>query len=112
MKYRHYTNNGVLSVIACFDKYVEFRTEWSLNIREMNRPSPLIFFAICAVVDFVFGYIKWHTVGSGIVAIICGLPLTGFLFLCFIHLRKATTSLVLPVARGFGVVGEMACLRQ
>ena len=66
-----------------FVKYVEFRTELSLNIREMNRPNPLIFFAICAVVDFVFGYIKWHTLGSGIVAIICGLPLTGFLFLCF-----------------------------
>jgi hypothetical protein len=50
---------------------------------EMNRPSPLLFFSICAVVDFRFGYIKWHTVGAGVVAIVCGLPLSAFLFLGF-----------------------------
>jgi hypothetical protein len=32
------------------------------NGGEMNRPTPLVFFSICAVVDFVFGYMKWHSV--------------------------------------------------
>jgi len=49
----------------------------------MNRLSPLGFFSICAVVDFVFGYMKWHSVIAGIVAIPCGLPLTALLFLVF-----------------------------
>jgi hypothetical protein len=49
----------------------------------MNRPRPLVFFSICAVVDFAFGYIKWHTIGSGVVTIVCGLPLTASLFLGF-----------------------------
>jgi len=49
----------------------------------MNRPTPLVFFSICAVVDFVFGYMNWHSVIAGIVAIVCGLPLTGLLFLGF-----------------------------
>jgi hypothetical protein len=35
----------------------------------MNRPTPLAFFSICAVVDFVFGLLKWHSVVAGIVAI-------------------------------------------
>jgi len=25
---------------------------------ETNRPTPFVFFSICAVVDFVFGYMK------------------------------------------------------
>ena len=50
---------------------------------EMNRPTPFAFFSICAVVDFAFGYFKWHTVGAGVVAIVCGLPLTALLFLGF-----------------------------
>ena len=49
----------------------------------MNRPKALVFFSVGAAVDFAFGYFKWHSIGSGLVAIICGLPLTGFLFLCF-----------------------------
>ncbi len=49
----------------------------------MNRPTSLVFFSICAVVDFVFGYVKWHSVIAGIVAIVCGLPLTALLFLGF-----------------------------
>jgi hypothetical protein len=55
----------------------------------MNRPTPLLFFSICAVVDFVFGYIKWHSIGAGVVAIVCGLPLTALLFLGFRALGKA-----------------------
>jgi hypothetical protein len=43
----------------------------------------LLSFSICAVVDFVFGLVKWHSVVTGIVAIVCGLPLTGLLFLGF-----------------------------
>jgi hypothetical protein len=54
----------------------------------MNRPTPLIFFSICAGVDFVFGCVKWHSVIAGFVAIICGLPLTGLLFLGFRTSRK------------------------
>jgi hypothetical protein len=49
----------------------------------MDRPTPLAFFSICAAVDFAFGYLKWHSVIAGIVAIVCGLPLTGLLFLGF-----------------------------
>jgi hypothetical protein len=49
----------------------------------MNRPSPLVFFSICAVVDFAFGYIRWHTVWGGVGAIVGGLPLTALLFLGF-----------------------------
>ena len=40
---------------------------------EMNRLSPIAFFSICAVVDFLFGLVKWHSVLAGIVAIPCGL---------------------------------------
>jgi hypothetical protein len=55
---------------------------------EMNRPSPLVFFSICAVVDFAFGYVKWHTLGSGVAAVFFGLPLTALLFLGLRHLGK------------------------
>jgi hypothetical protein len=48
---------------------------------QMNPRTPLVFFSICAVVDFVFGLVKFHSVVGGIVAIVCGLPLTGLLFL-------------------------------
>jgi len=44
------------------------------NGGEMNRPSPLVFFSICAMVDFVFGLMKWHSILAGTVAIVCGLP--------------------------------------
>jgi hypothetical protein len=56
---------------------------------EMNRPTPLIFFSICAAVDFVWGCIKWHSVIAGVVAIICGLPLSALLFLVFRAFGKA-----------------------
>jgi len=55
----------------------------------MNRPTPVVFLSICAVVDFVFGLVKWHSVLAGIVAIVCGLPLTGLLFLVHRALWKA-----------------------
>ena len=64
-------------------KRVEFCPELGIIFAEMNRPGALAFFSICAVVDFGLGYMKWHTFGAGIVAIFCGLPLTGLLFLCF-----------------------------
>ena len=65
----------------------------------MKRPTPLAFFSICAVVDFVFGLVKWHSVVAGIVAIVCGLPLTGLLFLGFRASRAATTTLVRSAPR-------------
>jgi hypothetical protein len=53
----------------------------------MNRLSPLVFFSICAVIDFVWGYIKWHSVAAGLVAIVGGLPLTAFLYFVFQGIR-------------------------
>jgi hypothetical protein len=50
---------------------------------EMSRPSSLVFFSICAVVDFAFGYLKWHTLGSGVAAVFFGIPLTALLFFGF-----------------------------
>jgi hypothetical protein len=32
------------------------------NAGEMKRPTPLVFFSICAVVDFALGCIKGHSV--------------------------------------------------
>jgi len=49
----------------------------------MNRTSPLVFFSIGDMVDFVFGLVKWHSILAGTIAIVCGLPLTGLLFLGF-----------------------------
>jgi hypothetical protein len=47
---------------------------------EMNRRTPLAFFSICAVVDFVFGLVKWHSVVAGIVAIVLRLSVDGLAF--------------------------------
>jgi len=58
------------------------------NTGEMNGPTPVGFFSICAVVDFLFGLVKWYSVLAGIVAVVCGLPLTGLLFLGFRASRK------------------------
>jgi len=49
----------------------------------MSRPSAIVFFSIGAVVDFVFGLVRWHSILAGIVGIVCGLPLTGLLYLGF-----------------------------
>ena len=49
----------------------------------MNCSTPLVFISICAAIDFVFGLVKWHSPLAGIVAIVCGLPLTGLLYLGF-----------------------------
>jgi hypothetical protein len=49
----------------------------------MNRLSPLLFFSIGAVIDFVWGCIKWHSVVAGLVAIVGGLPLTALLYFVF-----------------------------
>ena len=46
----------------------------------MKRHSAGLFFLVCAVVDFVFGLIKWHSFLGGIGAVIGGLPLTTVLF--------------------------------
>ena len=68
---------------ADFDKYLDNREGLEHNAGEMNRPTPLVFFSICAVVDFAFGWIKWHSLVAGVVAIVCGLPLTALLFVFF-----------------------------
>ncbi len=59
------------------------------NAGEMNRPTPLVFFSICALIDFVFGLVKWHSVAAGIVGMVCGSPLTALLFFVFKALRRA-----------------------
>lgn len=48
-----------------------------------NRLTPLLFFSIGAVFDFVWGCIKWHLVAVGLVAIVGGLPLTAVLYFLF-----------------------------
>jgi hypothetical protein len=53
------------------------------NAGGMNRMSPIVFFLVCGIVYFAFGWIKWHSVGAGVIAIICGLPLNALLFLAF-----------------------------
>jgi hypothetical protein len=60
------------------------------NVVQMKRPTALVFFSICAVVDFAIGCIKWHSVVAGVVAIVCGLPLTVLLFLVFRALGTGT----------------------
>jgi hypothetical protein len=56
----------------------------------MKRPTALVFFSICAVVDFALGCFKWHSVVAGVVAIVLGLPFNLFLFLIFRALGEAT----------------------
>jgi hypothetical protein len=49
----------------------------------MNRRTPLAFVSIGAVADFAVGLVRWHSVLAGVVAVVCGLPLTVLLFLVF-----------------------------
>jgi hypothetical protein len=57
----------------------------------MNRLSALAFFSSCAVVDFVWGCMKWHSVAAGAVAIVGGLPLTVVLYFVFKAFGKSKT---------------------
>jgi len=50
---------------------------------KMKNGGALVFFSICAVIDFVFGAVKWHSVVYGILAIVFGLPMTALLFILF-----------------------------
>jgi hypothetical protein len=68
----------------------------SHNGRRMNRPSPLLFFSICAVIDFVWGCIKWHSVVAGFVSIVGGLPLTVLLFFVFRAFSKGNDDSAAP----------------
>jgi hypothetical protein len=54
----------------------------------MNRLSPLLFFSVRAVIDFVWGCFKWHSVAAGLLAIVGGLPLTALLLFVFTALGK------------------------
>jgi hypothetical protein len=49
----------------------------------MKRHGTLIFFAICAVIDFVFGWMRAHSVSAGIIRIVVGLPFNAVLMLIF-----------------------------
>jgi hypothetical protein len=53
------------------------------QVAQMNRLSALAFFSICAVVDFVWGCMKWHSVAAGLVAIVGGVPSTVVLYFVF-----------------------------
>jgi hypothetical protein len=58
----------------------------------MKSPTALVFFSICAVIDFALGCFKWHSVIAGVVTMVFGLPFNLFLFLVFRALGKATDS--------------------
>lgn len=60
-----------------------------------KRPNGLVFFAICGMVDFIFGLVREHSVLAGVVFIICGLPLTAF-FISFSELIAVAT---IPAAK-------------
>lgn len=83
----HFVSFGVImllvSCIASIRLTSRFHLLWRIMLVQMNRPSSLAFFSIGAVVDFVFGCIKWHSILAGIFGIVCGLPLTGLLYLSF-----------------------------
>jgi len=49
----------------------------------MNRLSPLLFFSVCAFIDFVWGCVKWHSVAAGLAAIVGGFPSTTLLDFVF-----------------------------
>ena len=51
-------------------------------------PTPVVFFALCAVGDFALGCLKGHSVDSGILGMILGLPSTALFFLVFRAFRK------------------------
>jgi hypothetical protein len=73
-----------ISSSPCRLKLESQRLVWvEHNAAEMSRPSAPVFFSIGAAVDFVFGLVKWHSIVAGIVGIVCGLPLTGLLYLSF-----------------------------
>ena len=64
----------------CSARFLAKHRDFTHNGHRMNRLSPMVFFALCAVFDFVWGYIKWHSAIAGLVAIVGGLPVTVFLF--------------------------------
>lgn len=63
--------------------------DFTHNVGEMKRLSPLLFFSICAVFDFVWGSIKWHSITAGVWAIVGGLPLTAVLYFLLGYLGKS-----------------------
>lgn len=72
-----------MSGLSCQRRPMAKHLDFTHNAGEMKRLSPLLFFSICATVDFVWGRIKWHSVAAGLVAIVCGLPLTVVLYYLF-----------------------------
>ena len=55
----------------------------ALKLGQMNRLSALAFFAICAVVDFVCGCVKWRSVAAGLAAIVDGFAVDHSSLFCF-----------------------------
>jgi hypothetical protein len=51
-------------------------------------PQSATLLSICAVIDFVWGCIKWHSVAAGLVAIVGGLPLAAVLYFLFGAFRR------------------------
>ena len=74
--------------MSAYAKCVHNCAELEHNASEMNRSTPLIFFSICAAVDFALGCINGHSVGSGVLYMFFGLPLNALLFLVFRASRK------------------------
>ncbi len=57
--------------------------QYLLHAWSNERLSPIAFFALGAVIDFVIGWFKWHSLAAGVAAILFGLPATAVLFLIF-----------------------------
>jgi hypothetical protein len=64
------------------------RAVWEHNAVGMKSHPALVFFSLCAVVDFAFGYIKGHSGAAGIVVIVVSLPFNAVLFFVFKAFRK------------------------
>ena len=62
-------------------------TELREEMRGLSGRGAVIFFLICAAVDFVFGYWKQHSPTAGVVSIFAGFPLSLLLF----FVLRATT---------------------
>jgi len=48
----------------------------------------ILIFALCAAVDFVWGYSKEHSLLGGAAFVVFGLPFTALLYFFLVHLPK------------------------
>jgi len=46
----------------------------------LTAKHTLVVFALGAVVDFAWGYMKWHAILAGVVSIVLGVPVTALVW--------------------------------